>query len=264
MIRVSKARTSKFWTGDRTFVRPLLILQLARCGTTIKMGRRLLLALTMLFAMTFMSTAQIFPNPTSQCEICANAGGTGAACAQASAGLPGKYCYPWINSGVKKACCCPTAAICPTPKTTPTGCSCDTPVAAPVVVKKKTPVWVWIVVAIAVILLAIAIWWFCCNTTTVVEEPVIVEQPVYVHQPGVVYQQQPGVVYQQPVVYQQGYTGGEVAAGVAAGAAVGMIGGVALGVALADHGDGGHYVVEGGYGGGGYDNGGGGDFAGDF
>ncbi|KAF0691930.1 Aste57867_16926 [Aphanomyces stellatus] len=193
-----------------------------------------MLLVSLVYAATTPSTP--FPG-TSPCQQCANNPTT---CNVAYKGLPGKYCGPWLSGGVKQACCCPTGARCVIPIKADS-CGCDS---APTVIakpsKSTTPFWVWVLVSIGVVALAIAIWRCCCVT--------VVEEPVYVQAGGVTYVSQPAY----------GYGGGNVATGVAVGAAAGIVGGVLLGEAMT-----GGNRYEGGSGGG-YGGGGGADFGGDF
>ncbi|RHY25154.1 hypothetical protein DYB32_009963 [Aphanomyces invadans] len=197
-----------------------------------------------------------FPNPTTACQQCANANGAPAQCTAAYNGAPGQFCYKFLSSGVTQACCCPSSAKCAPQTATQNVCQCSSvpaPIATPaVIVKKSISPWVWVGVAVGVLLLVFAIYWCCCRHT----DELVEKEPVYV-QPA----------YGQPVYVQQGYSGGDVAAGVAIGAAAGMVGGVAIGAALADGGHGEYHgegyavapaaATEGGFSGGG-------DFAGDF
>ncbi|RHY03580.1 hypothetical protein DYB37_003524 [Aphanomyces astaci] len=219
----------------------------------------------------------MFPNPNSPCQVCANSLNTPSQCTTAYKGVPGQFCFKFLNAGIAQACCCPSTAKCAVQTANVNTCQCDsgaTPAPKYVVVKRTISIWVWVGIALFAVCLGILIYWCCCRNVDVVE-PMYVE-PVYV-QPG--YGQpgygQPGYVQQGYVQggpgygYGGGYGGGDVAAGVAVGAAVGVVGGVALGAAMA--GGGGYY------GGGGYAAGGavadpnagggfsgGGDFAGDF
>ncbi|ETV66682.1 hypothetical protein H257_16895 [Aphanomyces astaci] len=228
-------------------------------------SRRLmwLMAALCLTLCAFSASAQqaLFPGTTA-CQRCAN---DSTQCGDAYKGIPGKYCGPWLSSGVKQACCCPPTARCVIPINA-ASCGCDsdpTPINKPTTSSSKTPFWVWILVGVGVLALAVVIWRCCCVT---VYEP----EPVYVPAGGVTYVGQQPVVVQQPYGgygYGNGYgNGGNMAAGVAIGATAGIVGGVLIGEALADHGDHGNYYGGGGggdYGGGG-GGGGGADFGGDF
>ncbi|KAF0701257.1 Aste57867_8251 [Aphanomyces stellatus] len=211
-------------------------------------------------------SSSLFPNPTSACQKCANANNNpnDPNCLTAFKGVPGKFCNKFLSSGVAQACCCPVAATCPAQTNLKADkCGCDTPgkpTTSNTTAKKSTPVWLWIVIALGVVTLAVVIGICCCSNNHSDDVVVVSHQPVVMAQPGVVYGQPTTVVYGHP-----GYaSGGDVAAGVAVGAAVGVLGGVALGAAIAgDHGG----YDHGGYNNGGYDNGGGGgggDFGGDF
>ncbi|KAH9129018.1 hypothetical protein AeMF1_000891 [Aphanomyces euteiches] len=64
-----------------------------------------------------------FPG-TSPCQRCAN-NPNGADCAVAYKGTPGQYCYPWLSSGVKQACCCPLTAKCGVQPLKSDSCGCN-------------------------------------------------------------------------------------------------------------------------------------------
>ncbi|KAF0691929.1 Aste57867_16925 [Aphanomyces stellatus] len=189
-----------------------------------------------------------FPG-TSPCQQCAN---NPAFCNVAYKGLPGQYCGPWLSSGVKQACCCPTGARCVIPIKADS-CGCDSDLEP---TTSKLPFWVWILVAVGVVTLAAIVCTCCCT-------PSAQPEPMYVSPGGVIYQAQP-VVVQPGYGYGSGYGGGQVAAGIGVGAAAGILGGVLIGEAIADA----NRYDGGGYDGGGYggDGGGGGgaDFGGDF
>ncbi|KDO35182.1 hypothetical protein SPRG_00028 [Saprolegnia parasitica CBS 223.65] len=181
------------------------------------------------------------------CQVCASTG----QCDTAYKGLPGKYCGPWLSSGVKQVCCCPTAAVCAIPLQA-NACLCKSPPPAPAPSSDATPTYVWVLVALAVAGLAC---FCCCRSTQYASD----DSYVAIHStPQPMYVQQPVYMAPQPVYVDRGQG---VGTGMAIGAAAGLIGGMAIGEALADHGDSGY---GGGYGDGGGYGGDGATFGGDF
>ncbi|OQR91566.1 hypothetical protein ACHHYP_04566 [Achlya hypogyna] len=151
---------------------------------------RLVLLLLLLLAMAVHGQTTV-----DQCQVCASTG----QCSAAYKGLPGKYCGPWLSSGVKQVCCCPTGAVCAIPlQANACLCKAPAPTAAPAS-EKKTPFWVWILVAFGAVAIGVGLYFCCCsagnNTTN--DGYVAANQPVYVQQP--VYASQPVYATQQPM-----------------------------------------------------------------
>ncbi|DAZ99364.1 TPA: hypothetical protein N0F65_005215 [Lagenidium giganteum] len=199
-------------------------------------------------------------------------------CSKANRGIPGQYCYDWLDkgAGARHACCCPSDAVCQVPKTN-YECMCNS--------KKsinnnnnnsssnRTSSGVYIGAGVGALILACCLGGciYVCRQRRQEAYYPQQAQPVY----AAPYPQQGYAVNCAPAYGGSGYGGGYgggygygrsgmgAGTGAVLGGAAGLVGGILIGEAIADAGDhGGHGYYGGGggdYGGGDY---GGGDYGG--